>query len=567
MHFTTRTCWLILLVATTLPTYAATFSVGSDWIGCTHRRLADAVAAAEANGPSIDTIRINSDYDGTNTALSIVGHSVRLLGGFSSCQATTATRNTYLAGTAGRRTITLVGYASRRISVEQRNLILRGNTPSGAGGGVAIYGNVSFLLRDSTLSRNRADRGGGLYVDGLQMALPADVRIENTLIERNFARLQGGGVYCRGGASIDLLGNSRIQSNGYDAQGTVVDSGGGAHIDNCTWHQAGGLIASNRARLRGGGMLAEGGSSVLMEWANGAEATAQPRVDGNSAGDSFGGGFGGAITVRGIGSEVALFGALLRDNRAVNGAAIAVQDGASLSMQSDSLCRNSIKPCSRLFLNSAYGVIPSLVEIRDGGSVDISQTRIEGNTADSDSARPGALFELMNFDPERSTRLTLHSTAITYNRAGRVISLYGSNHGDGIELVDAQFLTISGNHIDSVLASNGSSSGARIQLRASLINQPEPLRTTPAGTTDIYDCLLSASILGVPATRSVIASPMLGSNAMPLPGSPALDFCSSEGLLLDRGDLRNGPRPVDLIDVADRYGTIDVGAVERTALD
>ncbi len=567
MSFRIRVCSLLLIFAITTPAHAATFTVGSNWLVCTHRNLADAVDAAAANGPSIDTIRINSDYNGTDTALSIVGHSVRLFGGFSSCQATTATRDTYLAGTAGQRTITVVGYASRRISVEQRNLILRGNTPSGAGGGVAVYGNVSFLLRDSTLSRNRADRGGGLHVDGLQMAQPAEVRIENTLIERNFARLQGGGVYCRGGASIDLAGNSRIQSNGYDAQGTVVDSGGGAHIDNCTWHQSGGLIASNRAKLRGGGMLAEGGSSVLMEWANGAEASAQPRVDGNSAGDSFGGGFGGAITVRGIGTEVALFGALLQDNRAVYGAAIAVQDGASLSMQSDSLCRNPIEFCSRLYLNNAYGVNPSLVEIRKGGSVDISQTRLEGNTVDADSARPGALFELMNFDPERSTRLTLHSTAITYNRAGRVISLYGSNHGDGIEQVDAQFLTISRNDIDSVLASNGSGSGARIQLRASLINQPEPLRITPAGTTDIYDCLLSASTLGVPATRSVIASPMLGSSAMPLPGSPALDFCSSEGLLLDRGDLRNGPRPVDLINVADRYGTVDVGAVERTALD
>lgn len=37
--------------------------------------------------------------------------------------------------------------------------------------------------------------------------------------------------------------------------------------------------------------------------------------------------------------------------------------------------------------------------------------------------------------------------------------------------------------------------------------------------------------------------------------------------MLDGGDLRNGPRPVDLINVVDRYGTIDVGAVERTALD
>lgn len=567
MRSMSRALCFSLILSVTAPTHAATFTVGNNWIGCTHRSLTDAVAAAAANGPGADSIRINSNYAGLGMALSIVGHSVRLTGGHSSCLATTPNATSTLNAAPGRRAITIAAYPDRRTSVELRNLVLTNGTPSDAGGGLAVFGNVAVVVRNSRVAANRADRGGGVYVDGMSMAIPTEVQFDNSLIQSNFARLQGGGVFCRGDARISVRGGSRILNNGYDSSNALVDRGGGAFVEDCNWHQVGGAISSNRARIEGAGLLARDGAVVLMEWGNSSDASPQPILQANQVGSELNVGSGGAITAKDAGTQVELFGTALYYNHGSYGAAISVRGGASLSMQRDPRCQSLPSYCSDIVRNDALGVIPSVVEITDGSTVSIAQTRLVGNTAVGSGTSRGSVFELFNSDLASTARLMLHSTAIISNSARNLISLFGSEFGQASEQVDAQFLTLSNNSIDSVLRSgSGSSPSARISLRASIIDELEPLRNTPAGADDSYDCLLSRAALSVAATRSLIADPMLDVSLMPQVGSPALDFCSGENLVLDRGDLRNSARAVDLIGLPNRFGAIDVGAIELTTL-
>jgi hypothetical protein len=91
------------------------------------------------------------------------------------------------------------------------------------GGGIALwYGNVS--IRDSDVSMNRGDFGGGLSNRG------GTLTVSTSTISNNDATADGGGVYSDAGSGRTTIVNSTISAN------TAKYSGGGVHNhDGLTW--------------------------------------------------------------------------------------------------------------------------------------------------------------------------------------------------------------------------------------------------------------------------------------------------------------------------------------------
>jgi CSLREA domain-containing protein len=120
-------------------------------------------------------------------------------------------------------------FSSEKLTLDQ--LIITGNGGRAFGGAIfQAYG--EFTLRNSTITNNRADRGGGIHLRESQAI------IENSRISGNIAGGAGGGVYIyRGQLNVT---NVEITEN------TAGSSGGGIHLENCeTLTIAGSEISNN----------------------------------------------------------------------------------------------------------------------------------------------------------------------------------------------------------------------------------------------------------------------------------------------------------------------------------
>jgi len=148
----------------------------------------------------------------------------------------------------------------------------------GRGGGLWVREATPLLIEDSTVSANRAERGGGVYVAGRSGVVWAI--IADTTINRNRAGEYGGGVLVAETALVTFL-NSTISANRAEIAGGGIQAGTalaprapvqGVTLDFTT-------IKGNRA-VQGGNLGAHNGvittrSSVLVA-ANGPGCTFAP---------------------------------------------------------------------------------------------------------------------------------------------------------------------------------------------------------------------------------------------------------------------------------------------------
>eukprot|EP00808_Paulinella_micropora_P027870 g68826.t1 len=123
---------------------------------------------------------------------------------------------------------------------------------------------------DSLISANSAHRNMG----GLGLEFNDYARVENTVIESNKARLQGGGIWVGRDSNVTLIKTEVLRNQaGGDAGGVCLDGGG------ALWVSAGSTISDNIAIGHGGGIEARPGSVLyLME----------SEVNNNSANDGAG---------------------------------------------------------------------------------------------------------------------------------------------------------------------------------------------------------------------------------------------------------------------------------------
>jgi FG-GAP-like repeat/Bacterial Ig-like domain len=109
--------------------------------------------------------------------------------------------------------------------------ITGGNGIQGGGifldGGYVGEGNRNLILSDSIVSGNTGNNGGGLSLGGYEVLLI------NTTISDNSSITYGGGIYIPFGANLRMI-NSTISKNTAGAGGGVYSNGANLYLTNCT---------------------------------------------------------------------------------------------------------------------------------------------------------------------------------------------------------------------------------------------------------------------------------------------------------------------------------------------
>lgn len=203
----------------------------------------------------------------------------------------TISHNTATSGEGGG--IESVGYVSNPASVTLVRTNITDNTAeNGSGGGVAIFGTTSLDIRNSSVLRNRAANGGGVFTDAIGESAPLHVSV--TTIADNIASgigSVGGGLALSPGAAASTIDRSSVLRNHAGSVGGGIENfGGPLSITDST-------VADNQSESRGGGLwLNDDGHIVLVD---------RTSVTGNTA-LSGGGVYNGTGVLQVVNSTVAL---------------------------------------------------------------------------------------------------------------------------------------------------------------------------------------------------------------------------------------------------------------------
>lgn len=572
----TRPCLIAWTFAASFATaaHAGTYIVGIG-NGCTHSTIQSALDAAVVNAPS--TVRITRSATWSAQKLRINGtadtRDITLEGGYATCAQTT-NDGTYTQISGAGASGSVLGIFGKE-NVQLRYLTIRDGSGSTYGGGIYMGGNGNLTLQDTTIQYNRADYGGGIYVDRVSSFLPTLVLNRNVLILNNTANTDGGGIYLRNtnlnlnGPNSMLFGNTAgsgyggglmIYSTNYSATAIIDSTSVGAL----------GAINGNSARY-GGGVAIVGASNTTTPQT--AELVVRDTaIRANSAST-----YGGAIYARSfegtgggnIASAARLSHVEITGNDAPYGAAVFLDrhaqpsgNGIGARLEIDynlsSVPESCIGDyCSRITGNqsSTSPIIVNnqgTVQIGSGvGANSLSRTGVlvSGNTGPLVGGSNDCLFYLNNVQ-------------ITANTSSPPII------GGACQFMEMNDVTIAGNNINNanVIAVNGD-----FIMRRSIVWQPGKT-TLGAGTggrafVDIVTSE-SASLTATGAQRVLQADPWFIDPAHGDYGlqaaSPAVDF--GPAVNGDDRDAQGRPRDVDFPIKVNTYGPRDLGALERQDL-
>jgi hypothetical protein len=233
-----------------------------------------------------------------------------------------------------------------------RDVVIAGNdSAAGVGGGARLEPRLRLSLVDSRIVHNAALRGGGLYVNSGSAAV-VKATIRDATIRANEAQF-GGGIYsgvskltvekttidanaASEGGGMDLVSNFNNPSN--PPPSTVIRSStisangaskGGGILADGNQPMLGGLkqmvlvqnstVAGNHTTAEGGGIMADNGVTVNLNYATVAYNTADT--------DSTGGGVGGGVHQH-SGAVFGLANAIVAKNAVGSSGAGAECDGA-----------------------------------------------------------------------------------------------------------------------------------------------------------------------------------------------------------------------------------------------
>ena len=158
-----------------------------------------------------------------------------------------------------RRRTWAAGSSSPTARLELRRSVVRRNVAGGEGGGIFVNDDATVRARDSTLARNEADEGGGVFSESEARGQP-DRGFDRLPATRRRRRAAGSGT----------AGRRLFVRNSTVADNTADGSGGGLYAapDSGTALEFV-TIARNRADADdtgphgGGGIFADGGDDVV----------------------------------------------------------------------------------------------------------------------------------------------------------------------------------------------------------------------------------------------------------------------------------------------------------------
>jgi hypothetical protein len=413
---------------------------------------------------------------------------------------------------------------------------------------VDVDGPATLTVLDSKISggtasgADEAGDGGGLRLRG---ATAKVVLGTGTLVQDNHADRRGGGVYCDGGASLQLDAGSAIDGN------QSVGDGGGLYADHCSVEfDSGGAAVSggafaglvdNSAGGNGGGAYL--GSSALT----GEGSSDLDRIAGNHAAQ------GGGLYVTGADSTAFLANVVLEDNSAdAKGGALYVTQAAVLNFGRDtSQCPGSVY-CARIDGNTAP--TGSALYADAGAQTKLQQIAIRANPPGLGGAA---------IDSRDANTLTLLEGAILYGHAPQP-----ATHTQGTAWLRAAYVSSYGNGGAFDLGADG-----HVSVYSSVI-QDNVFLLPPSGNTTLFaDCdvvkeassfpegLDGIEVLDDPG--ALFKNPASG-DLRPRPQSPAIDKCDTFFYSPTTLDVFGFARGFDVpgLDADGSFGPIDAGAIE-----
>ena len=591
--------------------HAGTESVTSrsaeDWVGhvsvgpsgCDYSDLQDAIDDGAAGGHG-GHIGVHADYEMTGEYVmdqfAVWVEDPWIAGGFSSC-------NVGDLGSASTRTVLDADNQSRHFTIEFdaqesdsfREVRLQNfrlvNGSSNNAGAVAIssvHGRLSVHILNSVLTNNTADPffGGAIWVSSTgdtivdnggfppppipPLAPPLLVLGDDTWIDLNSAETFGGGIHCTGGGN-DISGRMMSIGNALISRNHAGTGGGGISANNCPFVMpAGGPwalaaipdagIALNTTDDRGGGILASGGSNVIVTgrtadfynrpWGGDPDHSAM--VVGNEANR------GGGLYATGSGTVIALVDAVIGSNQAVEVDDSPGQGGGIYAVGQamvefgprnvDTPCRPptfanlllTYPPCNHITSNSADDQ-GGAAYVQNGAHLIINDAYISNNSAELaeiayaiNSAAPSEL---------PAARVEIENSLMTGNgddlTPGQSLIV-----GDWESEIDIRWSTMAGNF-------DADSPGAKITMDGAILaetsltiigsilwSEDSDVSLVDRGADTIDEAMAVCLIGHRPDTETGIASsnlqyysqidPEIQSNHRLSFTSPAIDYCNDQ---------------------------------------
>ena len=225
----------------------------------------------------------------------------------------------------------------RDSAITLKNCTVTKNESETFGGGISLHASSGglvcgkLILEDSTVTENKAQNGGGIYVNLSNLVMKNTVLTSN--LTSNTATMEGGGIFAKGG-SVEL--------------------------NSCT-------IKGNTGTLAGGGICARAsGSTPARVTINGGVIGGTSASEANTTGSS---GKGGGIFVSGANSEVTLLGTanVIGNTAKIAGGGIYVDTGSVLNMQGSAI----VTPSTGIDENAP---LKNDVYLMDGCKIKLSET-------------------------------------------------------------------------------------------------------------------------------------------------------------------------------------------------
>ncbi len=561
---------------------ARTITVGNG--GCQYIGLQFALDdLADEAGPHVIKLRTQTLAIPNGLVLNTSNTSYTFIGGHASCSDAnpTANQRTVLDASGGNdgTAFAINGNSSSATpAVILRGLTVRGGNSEGGvganpeGGGLEIRGRVIVQLNDATrIESNASGKGAGVYLRGSGMSSLATLFIlGNSRIAENAATTTGGGIHCEAHGEV-LHDNGEVTFNN-------AQSGGGAYMkDTCAYDalvQSGSFtgINNNTSSGNGAGLVQFGTRPLSLRGA----ATAPFWFIGNVAdGDS------GALSQSNNGSRTTalLENVVMQNNQAGfrAGAAMLIIGAIDVMMRP----RNDSGRCAffGVALDACSAVIGNdVTAFRDGGVVHLWQG-IAGASPNLTVRRTAFIgnrglnlfgsFGPSRFDIEAALIRGTHLYAT--DGAYKSALLWATPDWNGSvpspptqRMVFSTLLETSRDGTNSSVFDHGRSP---LDVTGSIVHAPglAGRSTTSTGAVTHNGCLLVHEASGFPASPAppLVGAPGLDAALVPSAVSPALDQCASA--LAPVVDFHGSPRAVDQPGVPNRFGPVDLGAIERPA--
>jgi hypothetical protein len=550
------------------------FWVGTDG-NCNESSLQQALTDA-ANAPDqLSTIFITREiepYD--QVQIKVDGKDLNLIGGYPSCGADADGIWSTITAADGHSGIEIEGASNVYLS----DITLTGADLDGdhSGGGIYYGGHGNLVLVGVAVTGNRAGYGGGIAVspDGA-----TNVSLFGSIVNLNTGSVEGGGIRIEGPTTLLTDSNTYVTTNDASgADGNHSGNGGGILVIGPATATVHGSINNNTANY-GGGVAVFGhdndGATVQIY---ATDPNNPPYLYHNIARATGGGMFLKSSENNGAVAKVCANDFVAQLNQAQNGSAfyadLNVSRGSVVALNTFANC--SDEP------GDAVRCTPGVTcnEVSDNVSADV-----DGNATD------GATVLI-----QTAGELDSYRTAYRRNTGGSVLQFFADSLGTGtanqVSVYDSLFadnvLTTGPGQL--IVASGGVDLTALTLTNVTIANNnlsASSIIHADVGSASLYDSIVSQpsaeavfdpnGLTGTLNTMNVLSAEVasLGSGAGIVQGVPTFVDVINQNYHLQRSslgvdfaeglggsDLDGNPRVVDLDDIPNGSGPMDLGAYE-----